>query len=103
MTSNKNRFASLTEGLPPTYWLLWSGIPVSQAALMVSLFGAGSFLSQLVGGEDMTDEEFNASGGNKSLVHTDFMIGSDQLDIDGIKADGSRVPLMRSGEWAFDV
>ena len=77
MTSNKNWLDSLTEGLPPTYWLLWSGtlinrlggfvipfltlyltnqrgISVSQAALMVSLFGAGSFLSQLVGGE-LTD------------------------------------------------
>jgi MFS family permease len=77
MTPNKNWLASFTEGLPPTYWLLWSGtlinrlggfvipfltlyltiqrgISVSQAALMVSLFGAGSFLSQLVGGE-LTD------------------------------------------------
>jgi len=76
-TPNKNWLASLTQGLPPTYWLLWSGtlvnrlggfvipflslyltgqrgISVSQAALMVSLFGAGSFLSQLVGGE-LTD------------------------------------------------
>lgn len=74
---NKKRWASLVEGLPPTYWLLWTGtlvnrlggfvipflalyltsqraIPVSQAALMVSLFGAGSFLSQLTGGE-LTD------------------------------------------------
>ena len=76
-TSPKPRLASLVEGLPPLYWLLWTGtlinrlgmfvvpfltlyltsqrsIPVSQAALMVSLLGAGSFLSQLVGGE-LTD------------------------------------------------
>ena len=44
-----------------------------------------------------------AAGGNKSLVHTDFMIGSDKLDIDGLKADGSRVPVMRAGEWAVNV
>jgi len=62
-----------------------------------------SYRDTIIGGEDMTEEEFNASGGNKSLVHTDFMIGSDQLDIDGVKADGSRVPLMRAGEWAIDV
>ena len=66
--------ASLVEGLPPAYWLLWTGtlinrlggfvipfmtlyltsqraIPVSQAAMMVSLFGAGSFAAQLAGGE----------------------------------------------------
>jgi aminopeptidase len=62
-----------------------------------------SYRDTIVGGEDMTDEEFAARGGNKSLVHTDFMIGSDQLDIDGIMGDGGREPVMRSGEWAFDV
>jgi MFS family permease len=74
---NKKGLASLVEGLPPTYWLIWTGtlinrlggfvipfltlylttqraIPVSQAALMVSFFGAGSFLAQLSGGE-LTD------------------------------------------------
>jgi len=74
MRTNKKGFASLTEDLPPTYWLIWTGtlinrlggfvipfltlyltaqrqIPVSQAALMVSLFGAGSFIAQLSGGE----------------------------------------------------
>lgn len=54
-------------------------------------------------GADMSDEEFAASGGNKSLIHTDFMIGSDQMDIDGICDDGSHEPIMRSGEWAFEV
>ncbi|HMB71542.1 MAG TPA: aminopeptidase, partial [bacterium] len=38
-----------------------------------------------------------------SLVHVDFMIGSGHLDIDGLAADGSSVPLMRSGEWADAV
>ncbi|HSK89606.1 MAG TPA: MFS transporter [Anaerolineales bacterium] len=74
---NKKGLASLVEGLPPTYWLIWTGtlinrlggfvipfltlyltaqraIPISQAALMVSFFGAGSFLAQLSGGE-LTD------------------------------------------------
>jgi aminopeptidase len=57
----------------------------------------------LTGGEELTDEEFNAAGGNTSITHVDFMIGSPQMDIDGIKADGSREPVMRTGEWAFDV
>jgi len=57
----------------------------------------------LTGGEELTDEEFNAAGGNTSINHVDFMIGSPQMDIDGIKEDGTREPLMRSGEWAFDL
>jgi aminopeptidase len=57
----------------------------------------------LTGGEELTDEEFNAAGGNTSLTHIDFMIGSPQMDIDGIREDGTREPVMRSGEWAFEV
>lgn len=57
----------------------------------------------LTGGEELTDEEFNAAGGNTSLTHVDFMIGSPQMDIDGIRNNGTREPVMRSGEWAFDV
>ena len=55
------------------------------------------------GAPEMTKEEFMANGGNDSLIHTDFMIGSGEMDIDGICADGTREPVMRSGEWAFDV
>jgi aminopeptidase len=57
----------------------------------------------LTGGEELTDEEFNAAGGNTSITHVDFMIGSPQMDIDGLQEDGRREPVMRSGEWAFDV
>lgn len=62
-----------------------------------------AYRASFKGGEDMTDEEFAAAGGNKSLVHTDFMIGSAEMDIDGITADGTKEPVMRAGEWAFDV
>jgi len=62
-----------------------------------------AYRDTIQGGEDMTDEEFQSHGGNKSLIHTDFMIGSDRLDIDGIKEDGTREPIMRQGEWAFQV
>ena len=55
------------------------------------------------GGGEMTEEEFQANGGNFSLTHNDFMIGSDKMDIDGVKEDGTREPVMRSGEWAFNV
>jgi aminopeptidase len=55
------------------------------------------------GGSAMTEDEFQANGGNFSLTHNDFMIGSDQMDVDGICDDGSSEPIMRQGEWAFDV
>ena len=57
----------------------------------------------LIGGEELTDEEFIAAGGNVSLNHVDFMIGSVEMDIDGIKEDGTREPVMRRGEWAIEV
>ena len=48
----------------------------------------------------MTREELNAAGLNESNTHVDFMIGSNEMDIDGIKEDGSIVPVFRKGEWA---
>jgi aminopeptidase len=62
-----------------------------------------AYRTSIQGGHDMTDEEFAAHGGNKSLIHVDFMIGSGEMDIDGICVDGSAEPVMRAGEWAFDV
>jgi aminopeptidase len=47
----------------------------------------------------MNGEEFAAAGGNQSAVHVDFMIGSGDLDVDGVRSDGSCEPLMRRGEW----
>ena len=62
-----------------------------------------AYRTSIKGGEDMTDEEFAAAGGNKSLVHTDFMIGSAEMDIDGITLEGTPEPIIRKGEWALDV
>jgi aminopeptidase len=53
-----------------------------------------------VNGTKMSPDEIAARGGNKSLIHIDWMIGSGELDIDGIRADGSKVPVLRKGEWA---
>lgn len=55
------------------------------------------------GGKEMTPEEFAAVGGNESMTHADFMIGSSQMDVDGISADGLTEPVMRAGEWVFEV
>ena len=51
-------------------------------------------------GEKLSKEELAAKGANDSLIHVDWMIGSEKLDIDGVTATGALEPLMRSGEWA---
>ncbi|AQS42233.1 MAG: Thermophilic metalloprotease [Candidatus Tokpelaia hoelldobleri] len=51
-------------------------------------------------GAKLSAEEIVARGGNKSFIHIDWMIGSGEIDIDGMTEDGSRVPVFRKGEWA---
>jgi aminopeptidase len=53
-----------------------------------------------IDGGNLTPQQIAAQGGNQSLIHIDWMIGSDKTDIDGIHADGSRTPVFRRGEWA---
>ena len=53
------------------------------------------------GGIDMDAEQFAQKGGNDSLTHVDWMIGSDQIDVDGITKDGNREPVMRAGEFVI--
>jgi aminopeptidase len=53
-----------------------------------------------VDGGTVTPEEVERRGGNKSNIHIDWMIGSGEIDIDGISQDGAVVPVMRKGEWA---
>ncbi|CAM1641510.1 Peptidase M29 [Bartonella apihabitans] len=51
-------------------------------------------------GAALSKEQIEKQGGNKSLIHIDWMIGSGEIDIDGITADGKKVPVFRKGEWA---
>ncbi len=59
-----------------------------------------AYSSCLRDGDRMTPAELAAHGGNDSLIHVDWMIGSAQLDIDGITASGRAEPVMRQGEAA---
>jgi len=47
----------------------------------------------------MSDEVFEQAGGNRSAAHVDFMIGSAELDVDGVLPGGRTEPVMRNGEW----
>ncbi|WEZ84779.1 aminopeptidase [Rhizobium sp. 32-5/1] len=51
-------------------------------------------------GASLSQDQIKAQGGNSSLIHIDWMIGSDKVDIDGLRENGSTVPVMRKGEWA---
>ena len=51
-------------------------------------------------GKNMSDEELAEHGVNDALVHEDFMVGTKDLDIVGIKHDGSKVDVFKNGNWA---
>ena len=67
------------------------------AASHVALGAAYKFT--LRGGEAMSEDAFEAAGGNRSAAHVDFMIGSGELDVDGVLPGGAVEPVMRGGEW----
>ncbi|MFT0802412.1 aminopeptidase [Bacillus swezeyi] len=60
-----------------------------------------AYAFNIEGGKKMTREELSKEGLNESITHVDFMIGSGEMDIDGITADGKREPIFRKGNWAF--
>lgn len=88
--------------------------PVSQSGLVFynTLFDENAschfalgkaYPTNVEGGAKMTEEELDENGINDSLTHVDFMIGSGELDIDGILPDGRTEPVFRSGTWALDI
>jgi aminopeptidase len=50
-------------------------------------------------GDKLSPQELAARGANESLIHVDWMIGSNRIDVDGISAAGTAEPVMRAGEW----
>ena len=85
--------------------------PISQSGLLffntlfdenaASHIALGQCYSKcFINGANLTPQQIAAQGGNQSLIHIDWMIGSAETDIDGIHADGSKEPVFRKGEWA---
>lgn len=58
-----------------------------------------AYEENLEGFKDLSPEERKERGYNYSLVHEDWMIGSDEVDVDGITQSGQSDPLMQRGEW----
>jgi aminopeptidase len=77
--------------------LFWNTLFDENAASHIALGHAYS--TCLIGGEKMSQEELAKLGANESLIHVDWMIGSAQMDVDGVGASGAAEPLMRAGEW----
>jgi aminopeptidase len=84
--------------------------PISQSGLLffntlydenaASHIALGQSYSQcFLNGGSLTPEELSARGANTSLIHIDWMIGSDEIDVDGVAGDGSEEAVMRRGEW----
>ncbi|MBP2076284.1 aminopeptidase [Oceanobacillus polygoni] len=88
--------------------------PISQSGLIFynTLFDENAschialgkaYPTNLENGSEMSAEELDKHGVNDSLIHVDFMIGSAEMDIDGIKADGTTEAVFRNGTWALNV
>lgn len=60
-----------------------------------------AYPTNIQGGADMSEEELDAHHVNDSLVHEDFMIGDETLNIVGTTKDGQKIPLFQDGLWAF--
>ena len=82
--------------------LLFYNILIDENASIHIALGSGYKFS-IENGEEMSDDDFIKAGGNNSMLHMDFMIGSKETNVDGIQEDGTVEPIMRNGEWVFNV
>jgi len=77
--------------------LFWNTLFDENAASHIALGQAYS--TCIIGGEKMSEEELAKRGANSSLIHVDWMIGSGEMEVDGITNAGTAEPLIRKGEW----
>ncbi|QHS21940.1 aminopeptidase [Virgibacillus sp. MSP4-1] len=62
-----------------------------------------AYPTNIKGGSSMDDEALDQNGVNNSLVHVDFMMGSDKLDVYGVTKDGEEEPILKQGSWAINL
>jgi aminopeptidase len=59
----------------------------------------GGFQKLVEGAERLSEEERRATGISQSAIHVDFMVGGPDVDVDGVEAGGTVVPLLRDDAW----
>ena len=90
------------------------GSPISQSGLLFynTLFDENAACHIALGqcyskcfknGSELSQEEVVARGGNSSMIHVDWMIGSAAINIDGLDAAGNKISVFRNGEWASEL
>ncbi len=77
--------------------LFWNTLFDENAASHIALGQAYS--TCIKGADELDGAQLGSKGANESLIHVDWMIGSGEISVDGVRADGSSEPLMRLGEW----
>jgi aminopeptidase len=77
--------------------LFWNTLFDENAASHIALGQAYS--TCIRGGDNLDSAQLAGKGANSSLIHVDWMIGSGEMDVDGVAVHGSSEPLMRRGEW----
>ena len=88
--------------------------PISQSGLIfyntlfdenaASHIALGQCYSKCFKGEkNLSKEQITKNGGNSSMIHIDWMIGSKEIDIEGVNFNGDVIPVFRKGEWANDT
>src|SRR5699024_34471 len=86
--------------------------PVSQSGLIFynTLFDENAsvhialgkaYPTNIEGGAQMDEADLDKHGVNDSMTHVDFMVGSAEMDIDGVTADGTVEPVFRAGTWVL--
>ena len=60
-----------------------------------------AYPTTLRGGGEMSDAQLAERGANDSSVHTDFMIGTKDLNVTGVTKAGERIPLLQDGDWVI--
>jgi aminopeptidase len=53
------------------------------------------------GGTKMNEEELVAAGSNLSMVHSDFMFGSEDMQVEGTQKDGTKVAIFKDGNFVI--